>query len=208
MAEEGVLPENPAGDAPSGSLKLNRLPVELRPAGALLRYYALSSLVAGPFFFLPLAFLYFRFRTLRYQIDEDGIAMRWGALFRREVSLNYGRIQDIHLSSNVVERWLGLGKIQVQTASGSSGAEMTIEGVPEVRALRDFLYARMRGARAGGAPAAAAPAGGAGALAVTAPAGEVEELTAALRQVAAEVRALRASVLRAGDVGGEDAAGA
>jgi putative membrane protein len=46
--------------------------------------------------------------------------MRWGILFRREISLTYARIQDIQLSSNLVERWLGLAKIQLQTASGSS----------------------------------------------------------------------------------------
>jgi uncharacterized membrane protein YdbT with pleckstrin-like domain len=76
--------------------------------------------------------------------------MRWGILFRREVSLTFARIQDIHLTSNFVERWLGLGKIQVQTASGSAKAEMTVEGVLQYAALRNFLYERMRGARDGG----------------------------------------------------------
>ena len=72
--------------------------------------------------------------------------MRWGVLFRREVHLTYPRVQDIHLRSNVIERWLGLGRLLIQTASGSSKAEMTIEGVLEFEALRDFIYERMRGA--------------------------------------------------------------
>jgi putative membrane protein len=59
--------------------------------------------------------------------------MRWAYLFRREVSLTYARIQDLHLVSNVIERWLGLGRIQVQTASGSAEAEMTIEGLQDYR---------------------------------------------------------------------------
>ena len=141
-----------------GKLNLGALPIELRPGPALLRYYALLSLFAGPLFPIPLTALWLRYRTLRYRIEEDGISMRWGALFRREVSLNYARIQDIHLSSNVVERWLGLGKIQVQTASASSKAEMTVEGVPDLQVMRDFLYGRMRGAKSGAPPAA--PAGG------------------------------------------------
>ena len=37
--------------------------------------------------------------------------------------------------------------IAIQTASGTSGAEMTIEGVREFNQLRDYLYTRMRGAR-------------------------------------------------------------
>jgi putative membrane protein len=61
------------------------------------------------------------------------------------VILNYSRIQDIHLSSNVVERWLGLAKVEIQTASGSAKAEMTIEGLTEFEAIRDFVYTKMRG---------------------------------------------------------------
>jgi uncharacterized membrane protein YdbT with pleckstrin-like domain len=123
------------------------LPVTLQPDRSLLTYYVLSSFMLGPLFPFWLVPMYFRYHTLRYEIDEEGITMRWGILFRREVSLTYTRIQDIHLTSNFVERWLGLGRIQVQTASGSAKAEMTVEGVRRYEALRNFLYERMRGAR-------------------------------------------------------------
>ncbi len=75
--------------------------------------------------------------------------MRWGVLFRREISLNYPRIQDIHLTSNFVERWLGLARLQLQTAAGSATAEMTIEGLEQVEQIRDYLYSRMRDRRRG-----------------------------------------------------------
>ena len=71
--------------------------------------------------------------------------MRVGILFRREVNLTYARIQDIHLRSGFIQRWLGLADIQIQTASGSAGAELVIEGFKEFEAIRDFLYTRMRG---------------------------------------------------------------
>src|SRR5690606_12022170 len=89
---------------------LRGFPATLSPDENLLKYYVLTSLLFGPFFVFALIPLYFRYRTLRYQIDEEGITMRWGILFHREISLTYARIQDIHLSSNVVERWLGLGR--------------------------------------------------------------------------------------------------
>lgn len=123
----------------------------LQPDRSLLTYYVLSSLLLGPLFPFWLVPMYFRYHTLRYEIDEEGITMRWGILFRREVSLTFARIQDIHLKSNFVERWLGLGRIQVQTASGSAKAEMTVEGVRRYEALRNFLYERMRGASDAGA---------------------------------------------------------
>lgn len=148
-----------------------------RPDPALFRYYTITSLALGPFFFFALIPMYFRYHTLRYTFDDEGITMRWGILFRREISLTYARIQDIHLVSNVVERWLGLAKIQIQTASGSSSAEMTIEGVKEFELVRDYLYSRMRGI---GKPSDGASQAGA-----------TDGLTAALLEIAAETRALR-----------------
>jgi putative membrane protein len=138
-----------------------------------MKYYFLTSFFAGPFFFFPLIYLYFRYHTMRYRFDEEGVSMKWGILFRREISLTYARIQDIHLTSNLIERWLGLARVQIQTASASASAEMTIEGVHEFEEVRDFLYSKMRGVRA-------AKADGAG-----------DGLPAALREVAAELRALR-----------------
>src|SRR5690606_33558570 len=93
--------------------------------------------------FLP---LYFKYETLRYRFDDKGISMSWGLLFRREVHLTYRRIQDIQLTRNIVQRWLGLASVAIQTASGASSAEMVIEGVLEAEALRDYLYRQMRGA--------------------------------------------------------------
>lgn len=164
-----------------------------RPDPSLFKYYILSSFVAGPGFPFLLLYLYFRYHTLRYRFDDEGISMRWGALFRREIHLTYARIQDIHLSSNVVERWLGLARIEVQTASGSSKAEMTIEGIPQFEELRDFLYSRMRGARDGGGAGAASTGHAAAPRPPTAatPAGDTDELATVLLQVTAELRALR-----------------
>jgi putative membrane protein len=161
-----------------------------RPHKSLWTYYLLSCLVFPPFLVILGPYLWFRYSTMRYKFTDDGISMSWGILFRREIIVNYARIQDIHLRSNVVERWLGLARILVQTASGNSSAEMTIEGIKEFEALRDFLYSRMRGvkdhahhpvATSSAAPTATTPALASGS----------GELAAALRETAAELRAVR-----------------
>src|SRR5262245_14618287 len=117
---------------------------------------------------------------MRYKFSDDGISMSWGILFRREIIVNYARIQDIHLKSNIVERWLGLARILVQTASGTQSAELTIEGIKEFDLLRDFLYSRMRGVkdhRVTMPPAATT--------------GSTDELAAALHEVRSELRTIR-----------------
>ena len=116
-----------------------------RPHPALWTYYIITSICTGPGILATLPYLYFRFHTLQYRFDAEGIHMKVGILFRREVNLTYARIQDIHLRSNILQRWLGLGNVQIQTASGSSGPELVIEGFKEFEAIRDFLYPRMRG---------------------------------------------------------------
>lgn len=163
-----------------------------RPDPKLLKYYLLSALAfppAFPFVALP---LWFRYHSMRYKFTDEGISMSWGILFRREVIIQYARIQDIHLRSNVVERWLGLARVLIQTASGSAAAEMTLEGLTQYEAVRDFLYSRMRGVkdhshghlRASPTPAAAN---------ASSPPGD-PELAATLREVAHELRLLRESL--------------
>jgi membrane protein YdbS with pleckstrin-like domain len=153
---------------------------EHRPVPQLMKYYAIESLILGPFFLLVLLPRIFRYRSLRYRFDEEGVSMAWGILFHRQVSLTYGRIQDIHLQSNLVERRFGLAKVKIQTAAGSATAEMTIEGLRNYEQVRDFLYSRMRGARGFEATSPEPTAGV-----------ESTPLVAALDQVTEEVRGLR-----------------
>jgi uncharacterized membrane protein YdbT with pleckstrin-like domain len=149
-----------------------------RPRESLLTYYLLKAIAANvalPFVF---PYLYFRYHTMRYRFDTDGIHMKWGIIFRREVLLNYSRIQDIHLRSNLIERWLGLARIEIQTASGSADSNMTLEGMEDPGGMRDFLYSRMRGTRTEKAGTAADP------------------LAAVLHEIAGELREIRTLVER------------
>ena len=172
---------------------MQQLGGERRPAPSLMKYYFLSSIVAGPGLLFLLPYRFFRYKTLRYHFDNEGVTARWGILFRREITLTYARIQDIHLVSNLVERWLGLGRVQVQTASGQSGAEMTIEGLPDFEFVRDELYQRMRGARRRPQPAIAGGASGLRELGT----GE-DDVVHALNAATAELRALREELARRG----------
>jgi len=151
-----------------------------RPRESLFTYYVLSAIAANVAFPFVFPYLYFRYHTMRYRFDIDGIHMKWGIIFRREVLLNYSRIQDIHLRSNLIERWLGLARIEIQTASGADSSNMTLEGMEDPENMRDFLYSRMRGTqnvnqdgKAGGA---------------------VDPLAAVLLEIAGELREIRALV--------------
>jgi len=149
-----------------------------RPRESLMTYYTLKAIAATVAFPVVFPLLYFRYHTMRYRFDTDGIHMKWGIIFRREVLLNYSRIQDIHLRSNLIERWLGLARIEIQTASGAASANMMLEGMEDPEGMRDFLYSRMRGTREEKAGSGADP------------------LAAVLYDVASELREIRALVER------------
>jgi len=147
-----------------------------RPSRPLWTYYVLRAIASNVAFPVTFVLLYFRYHTMRYRFDAEGIHMAWGILIRREVMLNYSRIQDIQLRSNFIERWLGLARVDIQTASGSAGAQMTLEGLLNFVEVRDFLYSRMRGARhLGDTPVTEAS----------------ESLAGVLTDVARELRAIR-----------------
>ena len=153
-----------------------------RPHPSLWTYYWVSLLALPPLLPILILPVWFRYHTMRYKFTDEGISMSWGILFRREIIVNYARIQDIHLRSNLIERWLGLARVLVQTASGNAGAELTLEGLKEFEAVRDFLYARMRGVKDQSRPPGFAQ--------LTSSSGNAE-LAAALREVARELRETR-----------------
>ena len=151
-----------------------------RPHRDLMKYYFIAAFVIPPIFPILMTIGVIRYRTMRYKFTGEGISMSWGLLFRKEIIIQYSRIQDIHLRSNIFQRWLGLSNVLVQTASGSASAEMTLEGIKEFESVRDFLYHRMRGVKDD--PVVEAPES-------TARGGS--ELAATLRDVATELRGLR-----------------
>jgi uncharacterized protein len=120
-----------------------------QPHERLLTYYFVLALLTLPAFPVTMIALYIKYRTMRFRFDREGIWRGQGLLWRRETNVAYRRIQDIHLTSDIIQRWLGLATVSIQTAAGSATAEVTIDGVLEAEALRDYLYTRMRGVRDG-----------------------------------------------------------
>ncbi len=157
-----------------------------RPDPLLLKYWAITSLLSGPLFVVLFPFWYIRYRTLRFAFDDEGVSVSWGFLWKREVTLTYRRIQDIHVNRNIVHRWMGLAAVEIQTASGSSGAEMKLEGILQPELLRDFLYTKMRGAR-GLDVRTPADAGGDGVV----PASNEDEALSLLKEIRDALRARR-----------------
>ena len=90
-----------------------------------------------------------------------------------------------------IQRWLNIADIQIQTASGSASAEMTIEGLIDHAMLRDYLYQRMRGLKEPHAAASTPLHHG--------DAADARTSDAILREILDEVRATRRALEAKGD---------
>jgi putative membrane protein len=160
-----------------------------RPDRALLTISILRAALSGPFAFVLLIPFLIKYYTLRYRFDPETVSMSWGLLFRQETFVPYARIQDIHLTRTLLERWLGIGTVEIQTASSTTGAEESLVGLRDYEVVRDYLYQRMRGHDPAEKPvvgaAAAAPVAG-----PATPGGALSALVA----IRDELRATRAAL--------------
>jgi membrane protein YdbS with pleckstrin-like domain len=81
--------------------------------------------------------------ALDYVIDEAGIAIRSGVLWRSQVRLPRVRIQHTDVSQGPLERRFGIATLKLYTA-GSRYTRIELPGLAheEALALRDLLIAR------------------------------------------------------------------
>jgi putative membrane protein len=110
-----------------------------RPASWLMVYYVMCCLVTGPLFPIFLAAAWFRYHTMRYRFDADGVSMRWGVLFRRE-------IMQVRTAGGGSAG--GDGQAHAQNATATHVGHF--HGVDNAPAIRDLIMARMKQARDAG----------------------------------------------------------
>ncbi|MEA4925362.1 MAG: PH domain-containing protein [Syntrophomonadaceae bacterium] len=83
-------------------------------------------------FFVIYGILYW----LRYVFYISGSELRleYGVLIRKQRYIPFERIQTVQISAGVVQRLLGLVKVQVETAGGGDKAEFVLAALPRDRA--------------------------------------------------------------------------
>jgi len=79
-------------------------------------------------------------RHLRYRVDESGVRIRRGVLWRTVISIPTSRVQHTDVSQGPVQRSYGLATLTVHTA-GTEGASISLSGLEHgvAKRLRDHL---------------------------------------------------------------------
>jgi membrane protein YdbS with pleckstrin-like domain len=83
------------------------------------------------------------YRHMSYKVDEDGVEIRHGVVWRTIVSVPRSRVQHLDVSQGPLQRSFGLATLRIYTA-GTEHAQVDLAGVQHGRALqiRDYLLPR------------------------------------------------------------------
>ncbi len=81
-----------------------------------------------------------------WRLDEEGLEIRRGVLWRHRISIPLGRVQHADVSQGPLQRYFELGTLTVHTA-GTQGASVALEGLTHSVALdlRDRLVRQRKG---------------------------------------------------------------
>ncbi len=118
--------------------------------GALWQVYgalAVGGSLALFAFFLAVWAPSLAFDRWGYVLRDEDLLITRGVLVRRITTIPTHRIQHVDTQQGPLEQWLGLGRVQVHTASGL-GADGVIPGLyfDDAEALRDVLVERSQAA--------------------------------------------------------------
>ena len=133
-----------------------------------------AMLLTGPYY-----------RSLSYEVQDDEVIVHAGIWTKSVKHVPYRTVTNLVVKRDVLDRWLNIGTLNIQTAgmSGQTGVEESLVGLTDVQAVYGTVAQELRRFRGSMAPTQA----------------EVEEIPVAaspdaLNAILAEVRAIRESL--------------
>jgi len=105
-----------------------------------------AMLLTGPYY-----------RSLSYEIQDDEVIMHVGILTKSVKHVPYRTVTNLTIKRGILDRLFGIGTLNIQTAgmSGTTGAEESLEGLPNVQEVYEIVVTELRRFRGSMAPTAA-----------------------------------------------------
>ena len=88
------------------------------------------------------------FRVLEYTIDDDGVKMSGGVVWKKHVTVPYSKITNVDITRGPLQRYYNIGTIHVQTAgaAGKQGekAELKLTGIRDLEKVREVIVENIK----------------------------------------------------------------
>jgi putative membrane protein len=98
------------------------------------------------------------YKSLRYKVEEDQVVVHAGIWTQSVKHVPYRTVTNITIKRGILDRWLGLGTLEIQTAgmSGSQGGpEQGLVGLADPQHVYETVSRKLRRFRGSMAPTAA-----------------------------------------------------
>ncbi|MDD3819417.1 MAG: PH domain-containing protein [Actinomycetota bacterium] len=112
-------------------------------------WIALTSIVVYILILIPvLIWINAAFNAIEYCIDDEGVKMKGGAVWKKHVTVPYSKITNVDVTQGPMQRYFNVGTIHVQTAGagGQQGqkAELKINGIREMDKIKDIIIKKVK----------------------------------------------------------------
>ena len=88
------------------------------------------------------------FKALEYTIDDDGVKMSGGVVWKKFVTVPYSKITNVDITRGPLQRLFNIGTIHVQTAgaAGKQGekAELKLAGIRDLEKVREVIIENIK----------------------------------------------------------------
>ncbi len=101
---------------------------------------ASAALVVLVFLYFAIFWPYKTYQCAKWRLDDEGLEIRRGVIWRHRISVPLGRVQHADVSQGPLQRQFDIGKLTVHTA-GTQNASVELDGLTHAVALeiRDRL---------------------------------------------------------------------
>ncbi len=108
-----------------------------------LLWYAVAMGLSGPYF-----------NSLQYEIQDDEVIVQVGIWTKSVKHVPYRTVTNLTAQRDILDRLLKIGTLNIQTAgmSGTTGAEESLVGLPNVQEIYDLVAMELRRFRGGMTP--------------------------------------------------------
>jgi putative membrane protein len=126
---------------------------EIRLSGAMVLFFV-TVVLNGFWWVLALILTGPYYRSLRYEVQDDEVLVNVGIWTKSVKHVPYRTVTNMEVKRDVVDRWLGIGTLNIQTAgmSGQTGAEERLVGLSNVQEVYESVAKELRRFRGGMAP--------------------------------------------------------
>ena len=126
-----------------GIISLVVLSVMVNPIVFLATAFGWMVIMIPIIFWIPAAF-----RALEYYIDDEGVKMKGGVVWKKHVTVPYPKITNVDITQGPLQRYYNIGTIHVQTA-GSAGkqgekAELRMHGIRDLEKIRKLIIGKVQ----------------------------------------------------------------